>query len=64
MTSYIAIKDGSGIHLSKSEQMDRMLSNGFSIYKIDDGVKTLIATPEKGFLAERPIIGQSATPLH
>ncbi len=65
MVSYFAKKGNSGIFLSKSEQMDKMLANGADIYrKNDDGSEELIATPDEGYLGERPVIEQSATPLY
>ena len=57
MISYLALLDNTGIFLSKSSQMDEMLSNGFSIYTVDENDnKTLIATPQDGFLVEKPVI--------
>lgn len=59
MISYFAKKDNTGIFLSKSIQMDNMLAKGFSIYrKNDDDSETLIATPDDGYLYEKPIIEQ------
>lgn len=62
MYTYLAVKDGSGMFLSKSEQMDKALNNGFSIYQVDENdQKTLIATPQDGFLIERPVIENIST---
>lgn len=61
MVSYFAKKGNTGIYLAESSQMDKMLAKGFDIYaKGDDGTKILIATPDDGYLGERPVIGQSA----
>lgn len=65
MVSYFAKKGNGIIYLSKSEQMDEMLAKGASIYSDNgDGSNTLIATPDEGYLSERPVIEQSATPLY
>lgn len=61
MTKYLAQVGNTGIYLSKTEQMDKMLKNGCDIYKIDEnGVKTLIATPGQGYLIQKPTIEQVA----
>lgn len=57
-------KDGSSqIYLSKDTQMDTYLENGCNIYfeNEDDQSETLIATPEDGFLTERPVFPKSET---
>lgn len=57
MESYFAEKDSYGIYLSKTEQLDKYLKNGFSIYRfVDEKNKQLIASPEKGYLIEKPIL--------
>lgn len=62
MKGYIAILDGNAQFLTKSEQMDNALKNGCSIAKVDDdGTETVIATPEKGFLFERPELEKTGT---
>ena len=50
-------KDGmTQIYLTRDSQMDKHLENGFNIIaETDDGKEILIATPEKGFLVERPV---------
>lgn len=50
-------KDGkSAIFLSVDVQMDMYLERNCNIYQRDDnGVEKLIATPEDGFLIERPV---------
>lgn len=43
------------VYLSKTKQLDEYLKNGFSIYKfIDDVNKQLIASPESGYLVDKP----------
>ena len=63
MSVYLAKWENNGIYLSRDEQMDYYLNKGASIYKEEDGVETLIATPENGYLIERPTFPekQSAT---
>ena len=61
MAPYLAQWPGGGIYLSSSDQMDRYLEKGASIYQEEDGVQTLIATPEEGFLVERPVFPQKTT---
>lgn len=50
-------------HLSNSEQMDKYIKAGWSIYEFD--IKTseerLIATPEDGFLVEKPVFPERHT---
>ncbi len=57
MKKYFAIskEDKQGTYLSVDKQMDKYLALGWDIYEEDAGVETLIATPEKGFLIERPV---------
>lgn len=55
--TYIAEKSECDItvYLSKTKQLDEYLKNGFSIYKfIDDENKQLIASPENGYLVDKP----------
>jgi len=61
MTTYLAQWPGGAIYLSSSEQMDQYLGRGASIYQEEDGVQTLIATPEDGYLVERPVFPQKTT---
>jgi len=61
MTKYLARKGNTGIFLSKTEQMDQFLAKGFDIYKLKDGEEFLIATPDIGYLNERPEIEKTAT---
>lgn len=58
MINYFAKKGNTGIYLAESSQMDKMLAKGFDIYANDDGDEVLIATPDDGYLGERPVIGQ------
>lgn len=60
MSSYFAKKGNAGIYLMASQQMDTMLAKGFDIYKEENGVRTLIATPDEGYLYGKPTIEQTA----
>lgn len=65
MESYFAEKDNYGIFLSRTEQLDTYLKNGFSIYRFsDDKGEELIASPEKGYLVEKPILEISVFQLN
>ncbi len=55
---YIAEKGNTRIILSKTEQMDKLLDKGFNIYRDKNGKEELVASPEKGFVGEKPIIEQ------
>lgn len=66
MSKYIAkIDKFNAIVLSRNEQLDEMLNNGYSIYYIDDNLnETIIASPDQGYIVEKPIleeISQSST---
>ena len=52
---YLAKWNGGCVFLSRDTQMDEFLSKGASIYSVENDAETLIATPEDGFLAERPV---------
>lgn len=52
---YLALNNDCGIYLLADYQMDIYLSKGYSIYYVENGSKTLIATPDDGFLVPRPI---------
>lgn len=55
MKGYVAEKDGSAIFLTKDTQLDMALEKGCNIVRVeDDDTQTVIATPEQGFLEERP----------
>ncbi len=55
MSSYIAKAGECATFLTKDEQLDKSLELGCSIYEVaEDETETLIATPEDGFLTERP----------
>ena len=60
MSKYIAkIDELNAIVLSKNEQLDEMLNNGYSIYYIDDELnETIIASPDKGYIVEKPSLEQ------
>lgn len=66
MSKYIAkIDKFNAIVLSRNEQLDEMLNNGYSIYYIDDNLnETIIASPDQGYIVEKPMleeISQSST---
>lgn len=56
MNGYIAELDGAAVFLSADAQIDKFLQKGWSIYKLENNNKKLIATPGKGFVAPRPTI--------
>lgn len=53
--AYLAKWDGGQTYLSKDTQMEEYLEKGASIYCESNNHQSLIATPEKGFLIERPV---------
>lgn len=62
MKGYIAKKDGTAKFLSKDAQMDSALERGCTIERVeDDGTETVIATPEDGFIGERPELEKKGT---
>lgn len=52
--AYLAKWGDTSIYLSRDEQMEQYLEKGASIYREEGEVETLIATPEQGFLVDRP----------
>lgn len=49
--------DSIGVFLSTTEQMDRYLKKGYTIYEYENEErKGAIATPEEGYLVEKPIL--------
>lgn len=60
MKEYIATKDGAGIYLSKTEQVEKMLAAGCNIVELEDGKDPkLIGTPERGLFGGEPELGRS-----
>lgn len=60
MKGYVAEKDGSAIFLTKDVQLDMALEKGCNIVRVeDDDTQTVIATPEQGFLKERPSLEET-----
>ena len=47
MKGILAVKNGSGVFLSRSEQIEELMKKGFSVYAYDDGNKELIASPNE-----------------
>lgn len=53
---YAARMDGTQVFLGNSSQMDEYLGKGASIYLIyNDWSEKLIATPEDGYLVDKPV---------
>lgn len=62
MKGYAAELNGSAIFLTKDAQLDTALKNGCNIVRIeDDDGQTIIATPENGFLEDRPTLEETGT---
>lgn len=61
---YLAKWDGGSVYLSRDTQMEQYLNMGASIYREENGTETLIATPERGFIEDRPTfpIAESSIP--
>ena len=60
---YLAEWEGGNIFIAKDSDMDEFLAKGARIYakkEILDKERILIATPEEGFLVERPVISGCA----
>ena len=53
---YAAKSDNDQIFLGNSSMMDGELKKGYSIYRVfTDWSEELVATPEEGYLEEKPI---------
>lgn len=61
MNHVVAVLNGLGQYLSKDEQMEEFLSKGFTLYLEENGKYEVLATPEEGFLKERPLLTKSIT---
>lgn len=61
MKGILAVKDGSGVFLSRNEQANEFLEKGFSLYIYKDGQKELLASPENGFIRDIPTISTNAS---
>lgn len=57
MKEYIAIYENtkSSVSLTRDTQMDKHLSRGAKIYCLDGEEMELVASPEKGYIGERPV---------
>lgn len=53
MIDYIAEMDKLRFHLSKTEQIQQYLEEGYNIYKIENGKETLLASPEAENIKEQ-----------
>lgn len=62
MKQYIAKKNNSAFFLSKAEHIEESLDKGFQIYEVDeDGVETLIVTPNSRFDRSVPNLNTHST---
>lgn len=55
-----AVKDGSGYVLKSDTELQPAIDAGFSIYQETDEGETLLASPEDGWLEEKPAFGPTA----
>lgn len=53
---YFAYKNGGKQHIASDEALERMLHEGWDIVRVVDGKVDVIATPEDGWIAQRPVI--------
>lgn len=53
---YFAYKNGGKQHIASDEALERMLHEGWDIVRVVDGEVDVIATPEDGWIAQRPVI--------
>jgi hypothetical protein len=53
---YYAENQNERIYLSETKQSDQYLEFGYSIYKVNEPTDILIATPEEGYLTDKPQI--------
>jgi hypothetical protein len=53
---YYAENQNERIYLSETNQSDKYLELGYSIYKVNEPTDILIATPEEGYLTDKPQI--------
>jgi len=60
---YIAVYEEANVSVSmtKDTQMDEHLARGAKIYSVEGEKNTLIATPNDGFLTERPVFPVAKT---
>lgn len=56
MTLYYAIKDKICQNVATDEAADKMLAQGYTIIAQDMEERMILATPEKGWMTERPAI--------
>ena len=56
MVTYIARYENVEYNLGSTAQLDKMLEKGANLYAYENGNYTLIATPESGYLVDKPII--------
>lgn len=53
---YFAYKNSGKQHIASDDALDRMLQDGWSIVRVVGGKVEVIATPEDGWIAPRPVI--------
>lgn len=53
---YFAYKNGGKQHIASDDALDRMLQDGWDIIRVVDGKVDVIATPEGGWIIQRPVI--------
>ena len=56
MEEYFIQNRDERIFLGTTKLLDKYLSLGHTIYMIKDDVVSIVATPEKGWLIDKPII--------
>lgn len=56
-----AIKDGSGYVLKSDSELQQALDAGFSIYEETDTEEKLLASPEDGWIEDKPVFGPTAS---
>ena len=56
MTEYFIQNNDEVVYLGTTKLLDKYLSLGHIIYKSEDNNISIVATPEDGWLIEKPII--------
>lgn len=60
---YMAVYENAktSVSLTRDSQMEEHLSRGANIYAVEGGEAMLVATPNDGFLTERPVFPVATT---
>lgn len=58
---YFAHKNGEKVAVGGDAALDRLLMNGYEILRIKGDQVDVIATPDEGWLIERPVIQRRVT---